>query len=52
MKVTETDYQRKVLGDIGEKIVGNYMSRIGRTVEMSTDPFDSEKDTIVNGKSL
>ncbi len=52
MKVTETDYQRKVLGDIGEKIVGNYMSRIGRTVEMSTDPFDSEKDMIVNGKPL
>ena len=52
MRVTEADYQRKVLGDIGEKIVGNYMSKIGRKVEMSTDPFDSEKDMIVNGKNL
>ena len=52
MRVTEGDYKRKVLGDIGEKIVGNYMSKIGRTVEMSTDPFDSEKDMKVNGISL
>ena len=52
MRVTEADYKRKVLGDIGEKIVGNYMSKIGRTVEMSTDPFDSEKDMKVNGVSL
>ena len=48
IKITE----QKVLGDIGEKIVGNYMSKIGRTVEMSTDPFDSEKDMKVNGISL
>jgi hypothetical protein len=52
MIVTQENYQKKVLGDIGEKIVGNYMSRIGRTVEMSTDPFDSEKDMKVNGVSL
>ena len=52
MIVTEHDYKRKVLGDIGEKIVGNYMSRIGRAVEMSSDPFDSEKDMKVNGVSL
>ena len=52
MIVTQENYQKKVLGDIGEKIVGNYMSRIGRTVEMSTDSFDSEKDMKVNGVSL
>tara|TARA_B100000795_G_C22366617_1_gene274494 strand:+ start:42 stop:476 length:435 start_codon:yes stop_codon:yes gene_type:complete len=43
---------KQILGDIGQKIVGNYMSRIGRTVEMSVDPFDSEKDMKVNEKSL
>ena len=48
IKITE----QKVLGDIGEKIVGNYMSKIVRTVEMSTDPFDSEKDMKVNCISL
>ena len=43
---------KQILGTIGEKIVGNYMSRIGRTVEMSTDPFDSLKDMKVYGVSL
>jgi hypothetical protein len=52
INVKESDYRRKILGDIGEKIVNNYMSAIGRTVEMSTDPFDSTKDMKVNGVSL
>jgi hypothetical protein len=43
---------KQILGTIGEKIVANYMSRIGRIVEVATDPFDSTKDMKVNGKSL
>ena len=44
--------KKQILGAIGEKIVANYMSRIGRIVEVATDPFDSTKDMKVNGKSL
>ena len=43
---------KQILGTIGEKIVANYMSRIGRIVEVAIDPFDSTKDMKVNGKSL
>ena len=40
------------LGEIGEKIVANYMNKQGRIVEQSLDPFDSQKDMKIDGKSL
>ena len=40
------------LGEIGEKIVANYMNRQGCIVEQSLDPFDSQKDMKIDGKSL
>ena len=40
------------LGTIGEKIVANYMNKQGHIVEQSLDPFDSQKDMKIDGKSL
>ena len=46
------DDNKKSLGKIGEKIVANYMNRQGCIVEQSLDPFDSQKDMKIDGKSL
>jgi hypothetical protein len=40
----------KSLGDIGEKIVGNYFSRKGCIVEDAINPFDSRMDMKVDGQ--
>lgn len=40
------------LGRIGEKIVCNHLSRMGCIIEESIDPFDSEKDMLVDGKKV
>jgi len=44
---------KKILGDIGEKIVANYINGLEKDykVKMSVDPFDNKKDMRVNGKS-
>lgn len=40
-----------IIGRIGEKIVINHLSKNGCVVEESIDPYDSEKDFIVDGKT-
>jgi hypothetical protein len=40
------------LGRIGEKIIVNYLSRQGLTVEESINPYDSEKDLVCAGKNI
>lgn len=45
-----TDYQKKTIGSLGEKIVADFFTSNGYTVEFAPDPFDGEKDLIINGK--
>ena len=40
---------QKILGDIAETVVSDYFTMQGDTVEMSTDPYDQEKDMFING---
>lgn len=40
------------LGRIGEKIVANYMSRNGKIVQESIDPYDRTRDMMVDGNSV
>lgn len=42
----------KILGSIGEKIVSNYFSQKGCKIVESINPFDSEKDMIIDGKKV
>ena len=39
------------LGDMGERIVANYLNEKGCKVKLSTDPYDSKKDMRVDGKT-
>jgi len=36
------------LGDLGERIVAEYFEQTGSLVELSTNPFDGEKDMNIN----
>ena len=38
-----------ILGTIGEKIIVNYLSKVGYTIEMSLDPYDRSKDLLADG---
>jgi len=40
------------LGRIGEKIVSNFLVKEGSIVTHSTNPYDNEKDLIVDGKKV
>tara|TARA_R100001480_G_C4605631_1_gene163863 strand:+ start:42 stop:476 length:435 start_codon:yes stop_codon:yes gene_type:complete len=42
---------KKILGDIGEKIVANYLNEKDCKVKLSTDPWDNKKDMRVDDKS-
>ena len=44
--------RKATLGTMGEKIVSNYYSRAGNTVEHSIDPYDRHKDLLVDGKKV
>jgi len=46
------DTKTGALGQIGEKIISNYLNKQGRNVQISIDPFDSKKDMIVDGKRI
>jgi hypothetical protein len=50
MKDRERDID--FLGRIGEKIIINMLSREGKIVEESIDPYDREKDMICDGKTI
>jgi|TARA_B110000211_G_C13544790_1_gene320972 hypothetical protein len=39
------------LGDMGERIVANYLNEKDCKVKLSTDPYDSKKDMRVDGKT-
>ena len=40
------------LGRIGENIVTNYLSEQGYTIQVSINPFDSQKDLVCEGKKI
>ena len=40
------------LGDMGERIVANYLNEKNCKVKLSTDPYDSKKDMWVNDTDL
>ncbi len=48
------DYEKYsgILGQIGETIVSNYLISQGFKVYKSTDYYDSQKDLIVNGRTV
>jgi len=39
---------QKILGDIAETVVSDYFTIQGNVVEMSTNPYDQEKDMFIN----
>jgi hypothetical protein len=39
---------QEILGDIAETVVYDYFETQGNVVEMSTDPYDQEKDMLIN----
>lgn len=46
------DINTGILGQIGEKIVSNFLNKQGKNVQISIDPFDNKKDMIVDGKRI
>lgn len=40
----------KILGEIGEKIYANHCSSLGQKIQLSLDPYDMEKDILVDNK--
>ena len=40
----------KILGDLGEKIYANHCSSLGHKIHLSLNPFDMEKDILVDDK--
>lgn len=40
----------EALGELGEKIVYEYYKSLGSQIEMSVDPFDMQKDMVIDGK--
>ena len=49
MNITEKE-RMKILGDLGEKIYANYCSSLGQKIQLSLDPYDMEKDILVDNK--
>jgi len=43
---------KKALGDLAERLVFNYFKSKGSSVEFSTNKYDSQKDLIVDGKTV
>jgi len=41
--------KNQMLGNLGEKLVAHYFSKQGYNVDFALDPFDSEKDLVVEG---
>jgi len=46
------DQSIEILGRIGEKIVANYFSQKGSKIVESLDHFDSQKDMMIDGKTV
>lgn len=46
-KPTE-DFRKSALGNIGEKVVGNYYSKLGSMVLYSEDTYDEDKDLMID----
>ena len=44
--------QRELLGAVGEGIVARYFNSKGSVVSLSEDKYDSEKDMIIDGKTV
>ena len=49
MNITEKE-RMKILGDLGEKIYANHCSSLGHKIHLSLNPFDMEKDILVDDK--
>ena len=49
MNISEKE-RMKILGDLGEKIYANHCSSLGHKIHLSLNPFDMEKDILVDDK--
>ena len=52
MAYLTTEEKIKMLGNMGEKYVSNWLSREGFIVESSIDPYDRVKDLTANGLKI
>lgn len=51
-KTQSVDVKKIMLGMVGERIVAHYLRKHGHVVEESLDPFDSEKDMLMDGNKI
>jgi hypothetical protein len=51
-KKQSIDVKKVMLGMTGERIVAHYLRKRGHEVEESLDPFDSEKDMLMDGNKI
>lgn len=45
-----SDLRKRTIGSVGEQIVADFFISKGCSVEFADDPFDGEKDLIIDGK--
>lgn len=50
MRKINKEQANERLGDIGEKIIANFLSSQGKKIELSLDKFDKYKDMLVDGQ--
>jgi len=48
----DKSYKNDKLGQIGERIVANHLSKQGKCIEFSTDLYDREKDFLADGRKI
>jgi hypothetical protein len=52
MATQTVDVKKVMLGMVGERIVAYTLRKMGHEVEESLDPFDSEKDMLMDGHKI
>jgi hypothetical protein len=52
MKEQSIDVKKVMLGMVGERIVAYFLRKQGHDIEESLDPFDSEKDMLMDGQRI
>jgi len=52
MKEQSIDVKKIMLGMVGERIVAHFLRKQGHTIEEALDPFDSEKDMLMDGSKI
>lgn len=45
-------YKNEKLGQLGEKIVANWLSKQGKSIEFTIDPYDRQKDFLADGRKV